>query len=522
MEKRKLFIVLTVITVLLIIAGGFAVSVFIRNQLTESLVNQYAVQEGLQARQIAQTLELEIHQTEAKLNLIAQLPEVMSGDTAACNAKLLKIFNDPQTKVGNLGRVGPDGLFRCSLNSKLIGLKAATLGPYIQTIFDDPAHASVMSRAIKPPGAPSYLVAIHVPVWDKNGAFIGTLGGAVYLSDLQTQYLTNVPLAPGGYIALFDDDGTVLYHYKPELIGLNLASPVYQKFVSGGLSPAASIQGIKDGVSGTRRYSFDNSEKIAAYEPVHIFPGRNWRVLVTVPVAAAHASIVQAGIDGLLQELPIVLSLLLIVIFPFFILVVIRRIFDPIEEVDKAKSEFISIASHQLRTPLGSVRWNLELLEDEAKKLSTEGQERLQEAVSSNLHVIGLVGDLLNVTRIEQGRLKPEPANFVVEAVMHDTLAEVAPEAADHKVTLSDKIKPPTLQVYADPKWFREVMLNLLTNAIKYTHKGGTITIKVEVIEKMARFTVSDNGIGIPLEDQSKVFAKFYRAEAARKLDTGG
>jgi flagellar basal body-associated protein FliL len=84
MEKRKLFIVLTVITVLLIIAGGFAVSVFIRNQLTESLVNQYAVQEGLQARQIAQTLELEIHQTEAKLNLIAQLPEVMSGDTAAC------------------------------------------------------------------------------------------------------------------------------------------------------------------------------------------------------------------------------------------------------------------------------------------------------------------------------------------------------------------------------------------------------------------------------------------------------
>lgn len=524
MHKQTRFVIISAATAFAILAAIFVASFYIRAQLTENLTQQYVEQEALLSQQVAHTLELEVAQTQAKLELVAKYPEVRDGDTAACNAKLQEVFDNPSTKVGNLGRVGPDGLFRCSLNTKLIGVKAETLGAYITKIFNDPAHAPVMSRAIKPPGAPSYLVAIHVPVWGKDGSFQGTLGGAVYLNDLGTQYLKGVSLAPGGYIALFDDDGTVLYHYKPELIGLNVASPDYQKFVKGGSDPKKAIEDIKEGLSGTRRYSFDGDKKIAAFGPVHIFPERNWRILVTVPARAADDSIAASGVNLLLELLPIAFAALLIVIYPVFLYAVTRGVFNPLAEIDKAKSEFVSLASHQLRTPLSAINWYSEmLLAGDAGALNEEQKKFVDEIYAGNQRMVELVNALLNVSRLELGTFLVEPAPTDVAALAQSVIDEQKPEIARKQQQFTASLASGLPQYQMDQKLLRMVVQNLLSNAVKYTPEHGTVSLDLSRASDGAlRLRVADTGYGIPKEQQKKIFSKLFRADNVRAMDTEG
>lgn len=523
MNRNKLFIIITTLTVLLIIISGFITSIYTRQKLTENLITQYGVQEGVVARQLAQTLEIEIAQTQAKLNLIAKLPAVMLGNKDVCNKELKKIFDNPETEVGNLGRVDENGFFRCSLNEKLIGLKAEKLGPYITTIFNDPEHKPVMSRAIKPPGSPSYVVAIHVPVWGVNGEFLGTLGGAVYFNDLEKKYLKNVNIAPGSYIALFDDDGTILYHYKPEVIGLNIASPDFQKFIVGGTPPQQTIQDIQNAVSGSRRYSFDKSQKIASFNPVHIFPGRLWRVVVTVPIQAAQDSISAAGITRFLIELPTILGIITFGLFGFFLWITKREIFSPMEAVDKAKSEFVSLASHQLRTPLSTINWYAEmLLAGDAGTLSPEQKQFMDEIYKGNQRMVELVNALLNVSRIDLGTFAIDPEPTDLRTISDSLLTELMPQIKTREVIVDKKYDPDFPTLFLDPKLMRIVIQNLLTNAIKYTPAKGQVMIDLSRMKTMVEIKVSDTGFGIPKDQQSKIFTKLFRADNVREKETDG
>ena len=193
------------------------------------------------------------------------------------------------------------------------------------------------------------------------------------------------------------------------------------------------------------------------------------------------------------------------------------------KEIDRQKSEFISLASHQLRTPLGSMRWNLEILESEIKSLPEMAQDRLREALKSNLRVIRLVGDLLNVTRIEEGRINDEPALTDIVEIIQSAVKEMEPEAENRKVSLEIKIKKPNIpQINIDPKRFREVIQNLLSNAVKYTLKGGKVEIDVDATDDSFEISVSDTGIGIPEKDKSRIFDKFMRAANASRVDAEG
>jgi HAMP domain-containing protein len=336
MSKRVLFILMTSGMILLIIVSAISASFYIKNQLTNKLIDQYALQQGVLAKQVSQSLQVEVSALREQLVLISEYPEIKNGSAAECNKKMLEIYKAGGVKIGNLGRVGSDGVFRCSINTKLIGKKAATLGPYIDDIFNDPTHAPVMSRAIKPPGATSYLIAIHVPVWGPKHEFLGTLGGAIYLSDLQAKFLTNTPFVTGSTMALYDDDGTILYNPKTDFIGSNLRSPEFQALLKNAIPPEQVIADIKNGVSGTRRYSFDNQERVVAFVPVEIFPNRRWRIGVIVPISSIYAEQQTLGVQGLIEKFALGILLLVTLIGGFFLWIMVKKIFDPINDLAKS------------------------------------------------------------------------------------------------------------------------------------------------------------------------------------------
>lgn len=193
------------------------------------------------------------------------------------------------------------------------------------------------------------------------------------------------------------------------------------------------------------------------------------------------------------------------------------------KEIDRQKNEFISIASHQLRTPLGSMRWNLELLASEIACSPKEAQERLGEIYKSNRRVIRLVGDLLDVSRIEQGRVEDEPESTNVSEIVANAIKEMDPEANEKSVSIAMKIKKSdTPDITIDAKRFREVIQNLLANAVRYTPPHGHVFVEIDHTDHSLEIAVSDTGIGIPEQEKPRIFSKFARAQNATIVDTEG
>ncbi|MEK7521873.1 MAG: ATP-binding protein [Patescibacteria group bacterium] len=192
------------------------------------------------------------------------------------------------------------------------------------------------------------------------------------------------------------------------------------------------------------------------------------------------------------------------------------------KQLEKQKDEFISIAAHQLRTPLGSMRWTIEAILKE-NNLEATLQNKIKTIYQSNLHIIDLVNSLLNVSRIDQGKVPNEPVPTNLLDVAREVAAELDGEAQKKKIAVDLQFQEHSIpQVNIDPKRFREVIENLLANAIKYSRPEGKVTVSATLVEKNIRLMVADEGIGIPKVSQNRVFTKFYRAENAARSDQTG
>lgn len=192
------------------------------------------------------------------------------------------------------------------------------------------------------------------------------------------------------------------------------------------------------------------------------------------------------------------------------------------KEIDRMKTEFISLASHQLRTPLSAMKWFLEiLLSGDAGKLNKEQKEMVTNIDESNERMIALVNALLNVSRIESGRMMVEPEPTDLKNVVESVKEELQPELKAKKMKIEIEAKKMG-KINVDPKLIAEVYKNLMTNAVRYSKDGGVI--KVRVFEKGENVVseVVDRGIGIPKTEQSKIFGKFFRAENAVKKTASG
>jgi len=197
---------------------------------------------------------------------------------------------------------------------------------------------------------------------------------------------------------------------------------------------------------------------------------------------------------------------------------------DRLEELDKQKSEFISIASHQLRTPLTAIRGYISLALEGAygKVKGTPIEDIMNKMYTIDLRLSQLVEDLLNVSKIEAGKVQYKWESVTLDPIVSE-LYDMFAVLAEKKGLKLHMIKPETqLPVMKlDINKIKEILSNLIDNAIKYTEKGS-VTIRVEQDATVARVVIEDTGIGISKEDALRLFGKFIRTETTQKMDAGG
>ncbi len=190
-------------------------------------------------------------------------------------------------------------------------------------------------------------------------------------------------------------------------------------------------------------------------------------------------------------------------------------------EVSRMKSDFVSFVTHQLRTPLSGIKWMLELTAQDGE-IPEESRSYVQDAREAADRLIGLVNDMLDISRLESGKLTVALKPTSLEAVTGSVLDELAPLIAGkaHRLFIDGAGGTPPALV--DPQLMRQVVLNLVSNAIKYTPAKGEITIHMGLEGDELRWAVRDSGIGIPRDAQRRLFEKFFRADNAVTLETEG
>lgn len=192
-------------------------------------------------------------------------------------------------------------------------------------------------------------------------------------------------------------------------------------------------------------------------------------------------------------------------------------------ELDKRKSEFLSIAAHQLRTPLSGLKWALDMLiKGEFGPLSNEQKVLLMKSYEGNERLIRLVNEMLHATRIDIGTFSLQKTSTQLLDLLDNVLYEVMPNASKAQVSIRFDRRDALPPLMVDPEKMRAVFQNLLENAIKYSKPGGDIRISACHIEHKVQFSMSDDGIGIPAKEQGHIFTRFFRAENAKKADPNG
>lgn len=194
------------------------------------------------------------------------------------------------------------------------------------------------------------------------------------------------------------------------------------------------------------------------------------------------------------------------------------------EKLDHIQTDFVTLASHQLRTPLSGIKWYIEmLLSGRAGKLTEKQAEYLKQIYRSNERAINLVNDLLDVSLIEEGHVHLELRPVKVEQVVEEILDNFSALIKSSKVRVNFHIVggplPPAI---ADAEKLKRVIVNLLSNSVKYTSGGGLIEIKVQPNQHHLIFSIADSGVGIPVADQRSVFQKFYRGQNVARLSPDG
>lgn len=193
------------------------------------------------------------------------------------------------------------------------------------------------------------------------------------------------------------------------------------------------------------------------------------------------------------------------------------------KEVDRMKTEFISLASHQLRTPLSAIKWFLEiLLTDEVAGLSDKQKDALNNIDESNERMIVLVNSLLNISRLEAGRVVVEPEETDMTELVSGIISKHKREIDEKKQGILLAVEPNVPKIMIDAKLIGQVYENLLTNSIKYTQTGGSIAVDLSLDGDQLMSKVTDTGMGIPVEEQSRVFVKFFRGSNVVKTETEG
>lgn len=195
------------------------------------------------------------------------------------------------------------------------------------------------------------------------------------------------------------------------------------------------------------------------------------------------------------------------------------------KEIDRAKSEFVSLASHQLRTPLGIAKWYIEAIKQEGylDKIPQIAKDYLEEVYKSNERLLSLVRDLLSISRIDQGKVRDNPQLVKITELIATIIKAMTILATKNNITIHLELKKSNIpMIFIDKLRLQEVIENLITNAIEYSNTNGKIDVTLGASTNKIFIVVKDTGIGISEVDQKKLFTKFFRSEKAIGKNTEG
>jgi len=200
----------------------------------------------------------------------------------------------------------------------------------------------------------------------------------------------------------------------------------------------------------------------------------------------------------------------------------LQKAYQELQRLDKAKSEFISIASHQLRTPLTAIKgYASMLLEGSYGKIPNKAQKPLENICKTNEQLINLANNLLNISRIESGKISLDVQKFSIEKLLKEIIAQLKIEADKKGLYIKFKKETPVPEIFGDLEKIRQVLINIIDNAIKYTFKGG-VTVSIKSIDSKVLIKISDTGIGMDKQEFASLFESFKRGEIGAKMWTGG
>jgi signal transduction histidine kinase len=192
----------------------------------------------------------------------------------------------------------------------------------------------------------------------------------------------------------------------------------------------------------------------------------------------------------------------------------------PVRRLETVRRDFVANASHELRTPLTVIGGFTETLLDDS--LPNEQREQFTRMVLVNTQRMQrIVDDLLDLSRIESGGWKPNPARVDVRALASEALAGARERRPEQQLTLALEIAPDATSVWVDPTALRQVLTNLVDNAVRHTNEGS-VTVFSKRMPGAVAVGVSDTGIGIPGEHLQRIFERFYRVDAGRSRSEGG
>ncbi len=191
-------------------------------------------------------------------------------------------------------------------------------------------------------------------------------------------------------------------------------------------------------------------------------------------------------------------------------------------ELSQAKTDFVTLASHQLRTPLSIIKWYIDfLIAGDAGEISPEQKKYLKEVYKSNERSIELVNALLDVSRIDLGTfsIEPEPTNLIERA--ESALIKFSPEIKAKNIKLEKHFDELPI-INLDPRLTKIVFENIISNSIKYTPINGTVKLEIKKTDRDVLIKLSDSGCGIPREQQPKIFTKLFRADNVKRIESLG
>jgi signal transduction histidine kinase len=191
------------------------------------------------------------------------------------------------------------------------------------------------------------------------------------------------------------------------------------------------------------------------------------------------------------------------------------------EAANRAKSEFLANMSHELRTPLNAIIGYSEMLQEDIRAIDAALADDLERIHASGVTLLSLINDILDISRIEAGTMSLYPETFSVTLLVQSVVSALEPQIAASSNTLSVDCSPDLRPLYADLNKVRQILLNLLSNALKFT-QNGVVTLRVQAVEQEIHFWVIDTGIGIAPSDQERIFELFSQGDSSSTRRHGG